>query len=126
MIWNNIYPAEAHKFEQFRNVTLKSEEVALPYFRKTSQHFGGTCKPATVSKGYRSTKSLGNPVLVTFKKYFLVRTILCSASNKKGNIYTYFNNEFIALAIYIFIQQFYVILPQCLHYVNLEHYAKCF
>ena len=63
MIWNNIYPAEAHKLEQFRKVARKSEEVGPPCFRETSQHFGGTCKPATVFKGYRSTKSLGNPAL---------------------------------------------------------------
>ena len=63
MIWNNIYPAEAHKLEQFRKVARKSEEVGPPCLRETSQHFGGTCKPATVSKGYRSTKSLGNPAL---------------------------------------------------------------
>ena len=63
MIWNNIYPAEAHKLERFRKVARKSEEVGPPCFRETSQHFGGTCKPATVSKGYRSTKSLGNPAL---------------------------------------------------------------
>ena len=52
MIWNNIYPAEAHKLERFRKVTRKSEEVGPPCFRETSQHFGGTCKPATVFKGY--------------------------------------------------------------------------
>ena len=64
MIWNNIYPAEAHKLKQFRKVARKSEEVGPPCFRETSQqNFGGTCKPATVSKGYRSTKSLGNPDL---------------------------------------------------------------
>ena len=63
MIWNNIYPAEAHKLERFRKVACKSEEVGPPCFRETSQHFGGTCKPATVFKGYRSTKSLENPAL---------------------------------------------------------------
>ena len=63
MIWNNIYPAEAHKLERFRKVARKSEEVGPPCFKETSQHFGGTCKPATVFKGYRSTKSLGNPAL---------------------------------------------------------------
>ena len=63
MIWNNIYPAEVHKLERFRKVARKSEEVGPPCFRETSQHFGGTCKPATVSKGYRSTKSLGSPAL---------------------------------------------------------------
>ena len=56
MIWNNIYPAEAHKLEQFRKVARKSEEVGPPCFRETSQHFGGTCKPATVSKEYRQLK----------------------------------------------------------------------
>ena len=63
MIWSNIYPADAHQLKQFRKVARKSEEVGPPCFRETSQHFGGTCKPATVSKGYRSTKSLGNPGL---------------------------------------------------------------
>ena len=63
MIWNNIYPAEAHKLERFRKVARKSEEVGLPCLRETSQHFGGTCKPATVFKEYRSTKRLGNPAL---------------------------------------------------------------
>ena len=63
MVWNNIYPAEAHKLEQFQKVARKSEEVGPPCFRETSQHFGGTCKPAKVFKGYRSTKSLGNPDL---------------------------------------------------------------
>ena len=63
MIWNNIYPAKAHQLEQFRKVARKSEEVGSPCFKETSQHFGGTCKPAIVSKGYGSTKSLGNPVL---------------------------------------------------------------
>ena len=61
MIWNNIYPAVAHKLEQFPKVARKSEEVGPPCFRETLQHFGGTCKPATVFKGYRSIKSLGNP-----------------------------------------------------------------
>ena len=64
MIWNNIYPADAHKLEQFRNVAHKSEKIGPPCFRKTSQHFGGTCKPTTLSKEYLSTKSLGNPALV--------------------------------------------------------------
>ena len=41
MIWNNIYPAEAHKLERFRKVARKSEEVGPPCFRETSQHFGG-------------------------------------------------------------------------------------
>ena len=63
MIWNNIYPAEAHKLEQFRKVASKSEKVGPPCFREMSQQFGGTCKPAIVSKGYRSTKSLGNAAL---------------------------------------------------------------
>ena len=63
MIWNNIYPAEAHQLEQFQKVARKSEEVGPPCFGETSQHFGGTCKPSTVSKGYRSTKSLGNPAI---------------------------------------------------------------
>ena len=71
MIWNNIYPDEVHKLEKFRKVARKSEEVGPPCFRETSQHFGGTCKPATVSKGYRSIKSLGNPGLKqTAKKCF--------------------------------------------------------
>ena len=51
MIWNNIYPAEAHKLERFRKVARKSEEVGPPCFRETSQHFGGTCKPATEFNG---------------------------------------------------------------------------
>ena len=63
MIWNIIYPAEAHQLQQFRKVARKSEKVEPPCFRETSQRFGGTCKPATVFKGYRSTKSLGNPAL---------------------------------------------------------------
>ena len=63
MIWNNIYPAEAHMLEQLQKLAHKSEEVGPPCFRETSQHFGGTCKPATVSKEYRSTKSLGNPAV---------------------------------------------------------------
>ena len=63
MIWNNIYPAEAHKHERFRKVASKSEEVGPPCFREMSQNFGGTCKPATVFKGYRLTKSLENPAL---------------------------------------------------------------
>ena len=63
MIWNNIYSAEAQKLERFRKVARKSEKVGPPCFRETSQHFGGTCKPATVSKEYRSTKSLPNPAL---------------------------------------------------------------
>ena len=33
------------------------------FFRETSQNFWDTCKPATVPKGYRTTKSLGNPGL---------------------------------------------------------------
>ena len=53
-------PAETHKLKQFQKVARKSEEVGPSCFRETSQHFGGTCKPARVSKGYRSTKSLGN------------------------------------------------------------------
>ena len=80
MIWNNIYPDEAHKLEQFRKVARKSEEVGPPCFRETSQHFGGTCKPATVSKGYRSTKSLGNPV-PEFCKYFHILTSLLTTNN---------------------------------------------
>ena len=52
MIWNNIYPAEAHKLF---GGTCKLATVL--------QHFGGTCKPATVFKGYRSTKSLESPAL---------------------------------------------------------------
>ena len=40
MVWNNIYPAGAHKLEQFRKVVRKSEEVGPPCFRETSQHFG--------------------------------------------------------------------------------------
>ena len=40
MIWNNIYPAEAHQLKQFRKVARKSEEVGPPCFRETSQHFG--------------------------------------------------------------------------------------
>ena len=63
MIWNNIYPTEAYQLEQFQKVARKSEEVGPPCFKETSQHFGSTCKPATVSKGYRSTKSLGNPAI---------------------------------------------------------------
>ena len=51
MIWNIIYPAEAHKLKQFRKVACKSEVRPL-CFRETSQHFGDTCKPAAVSKGY--------------------------------------------------------------------------
>ena len=39
MIWNNIYPAEAHKLEQFRKVARKSEEVGPACFREMS-HFG--------------------------------------------------------------------------------------
>ena len=35
MIWNNIYPAEAHKLERFRKVARKSEEVGPPCFRET-------------------------------------------------------------------------------------------
>ena len=58
MIWNNIYPADAHQLEQFQKVARKSEEVGPPCFREASQNFGGTCKPATVSKGYRTTKTL--------------------------------------------------------------------
>ena len=34
MIWNNIYPAEAHKLERFRKVARKSEEVGPPCFRE--------------------------------------------------------------------------------------------
>ena len=34
MIWNYIYPAEAHKLEQFRKVARKSEEVGPPCFRE--------------------------------------------------------------------------------------------
>ena len=59
----NLFFRGHYKLKQFRKVARKSEEVGPPCFRKTSQHFGGTCKPATVSKGYRSTKSLGNPAL---------------------------------------------------------------
>ena len=80
MIWNNIYQAEAQQLEQFQKVARKSEEVGPPCFRETSQHFGGTCKPATVSKGYRSTKSLGNPVLEFFK-YFHILTLLLTTNN---------------------------------------------
>ena len=80
IIWNNIYPAEAHQLEQFRKVARKSEEVGPPCFRETSQHLGGTCKPATVSKGYRSTKNLGNPVLEFFK-YFHILTLLLTTNN---------------------------------------------
>ena len=32
MIWNNIYPAEAHKLERFRKVARKSEEVWTTLF----------------------------------------------------------------------------------------------
>ena len=81
MIWNNIYPAEVHKLEQFRKVARKSEEVGPPYFTETSQHFGGTCKPATVSKGYRSTKSLGNPVLEFFKYFHILTSLLTTNNN---------------------------------------------
>ena len=63
LIWNNIYLAEAHKLKQFQKVAHKSEEVGPPCFTETSQHFRSTCKSATVSKGYQSTKSLGNPGL---------------------------------------------------------------
>ena len=74
MIWNNIYPAETQQLEQFRKVVrFKGEEVGPPCFRETSQHFGGTCQPATVSKVYRSIKSLGNPLLEFFK-YFHILT----------------------------------------------------
>ena len=75
MIWNNIYPAEAHMLEQLQKLAHKSEEVGPPCFRETSQHFGGTCKPATVSKEYRSTKSLGNPALVHIKQVHYQTTI---------------------------------------------------
>ena len=81
MIWNNIYPAEVHKLEQFRKVARKSEEVRPPCFTETSQHFGGTCKPATVSKGYRSTKSLGNPVLEFFKYFHILTSLLTTNNN---------------------------------------------
>ena len=81
MIWNNIYPAEVHKLEQFRKVARKSEEVGPPCFTETSQHFGGTCKPATVSKGYRSTKSLGNPVLEFFKYFHILTSLLTTNNN---------------------------------------------
>ena len=81
MIWNNIYLAEAHQLEQFREVARKSEEVGPPCFRETSQHFGGTCKPATVSKGYRSTKSLGNPVLEFFKYFHILTSLLTTNNN---------------------------------------------
>ena len=90
MIWNNVYPAETHKLEQFRKVARKSEEVAPLCFRETSQHFGGTCQPATVSKGYRSTKSLGNPVLEFFK-YFHILTSLLTTNN---NIFFISKNTF--------------------------------
>ena len=80
MIWNNIYPAEAHKLEHFRKVARKSEELGLPCFRETSQHFGGTCKPATVSKGYRSNKSLGNPAVED--KTLLVLQYLLNAKHQ--------------------------------------------
>ena len=81
MIWNNIYPAETHQLEQFRKVARKSEKVGQPCFRKTSQHFGGTCKPATVSKGYRSTKSFGNPVLEFFKYFYILTSLLTTNNN---------------------------------------------
>ena len=81
MIWNNIYPAEAHQLEQFRKVARKSEKVGPPCFRETSQHFGGTCKPAAVFKGYRSTKSLGNPVLEFFKYFHLLTSLLTTNNN---------------------------------------------
>ena len=82
MIWNNIYPAEAHKLELFRKVARKNEEVGPPCFRETSQHFGVTCKPATVSKGYRSTKSLGNPELAAYEVVFIRSKIVKIVSPK--------------------------------------------
>ena len=79
MIWNNIYPAEAHQLEQFRKVARKIEEVGPPCFRETSQHFGSTCKPAIVSKGYRSTKSLGNPDIEKLKHWAIEHNITHAA-----------------------------------------------
>ena len=87
MIWNNIYPAEAHKLKQFRKVALKSEEVGPPWFRETSHHFGATCKPATVSKEYRSTKSLENSVLNNIKCNNKMATILDKNKNNENNFF---------------------------------------
>ena len=72
MNWENLYLIQSEDLFFFRdhldfghelgeNLWLILTESLL--FRETSQNFGGTCKHATVSKGYQSTKSLGNPGL---------------------------------------------------------------
>ena len=60
-------------FRGHHDLARKSEEVGPPCFRETLQHFGGTCKPATVSKGYRSTKSLGNPALKSLRIIWFIQ-----------------------------------------------------
>ena len=63
MIWNistRLRPTNSNDFEKW---PARVKKFGPPCFRETSQHFGGTCKPATVSKGCRSTKSLESPAL---------------------------------------------------------------
>ena len=71
MIWNNIYPAEAHKLERFRKVAHKSEEVGPPCFRETSQHFGNLLQ---CSKGTDQLK---------FGKLQFICNIMCNVDSRK-------------------------------------------